>query len=458
MSVTTALVLAGHGSHISPNTAGLVWEQVDKLRTLNIADEVTAAFWKEMPSFHSVFNSLEATDITVVPLFTAQGYFTQTVIPAEMGLTGTITERDGKTIRYARTLGEHPDISNIIQKRIKTGMLQLNAPPEKTAVAIIGHSTRRNPESRKATEIQVEAIRQSGIVAEVVAIYLDDTPEIKTVYDITTAPNLVAVPYFLAEGSHTTIDVPMELGLGVTVVNMPQQIIKGRKVYYTQPIGNDVFSMILDMARETGASIPDRFPGKKIYSNGTPQVGKQDFIQTLQKASTFHFGQLSIASDASAEGYPYYRIAVSGESDYWFDTSDLWDVRPFIRENPFRPLATSKDLRTGWHIKAPSSEMAHIIVEVIYPGVIADWSAHREGTFRANTLVQTVARQTGQYRQLEQLTPVETQTIVKQVCANCVRHPTWFHGESPADVIPCAEPCNFWLSAAVKELTEKETE
>src|SRR5438128_2234908 len=114
----TALVLAGHGSHISPETAGLVWSHVDALRALNVADEVTAAFWKEMPSFHTVFDSLEATDITVVPLFTAQGYFTQTVIPTEMGLTGAITQRDGRIIRYTRTLSEHPYLGGIVRQRI----------------------------------------------------------------------------------------------------------------------------------------------------------------------------------------------------------------------------------------------------------------------------------------------------------------------------------------------------
>ena len=42
---------------------------------MNAADEVTAAFWKELPSFHTVIDSLEADEITIVPLFTAQGYF-----------------------------------------------------------------------------------------------------------------------------------------------------------------------------------------------------------------------------------------------------------------------------------------------------------------------------------------------------------------------------------------------
>src|SRR3954465_15419409 len=173
----TALVLAGHGSHISPETAGLVWGHVDALRALNVADEVTAAFWKEMPSFHTVFASLEATDITVVPLFTAQsGYFNQMVIPAEMGLTGAITEREGRTIRYARTLSDHPYLGQVVMQRIEAAMRLLNTTPEQTAIALIGHSTRRNPESRKATEAQAKAVRQSGLARVVAALYLDDTP------------------------------------------------------------------------------------------------------------------------------------------------------------------------------------------------------------------------------------------------------------------------------------------
>ena len=70
--MTTALILAGHGSHISPETAGIVWEQVDTLRALRVADEVTAGFWKEMPTFHQVIGTLAADDITMVALRRAQ--------------------------------------------------------------------------------------------------------------------------------------------------------------------------------------------------------------------------------------------------------------------------------------------------------------------------------------------------------------------------------------------------
>jgi sirohydrochlorin cobaltochelatase len=209
----TALILAGHGSHISPETAGLVWRNVDWLRASGVADEITAAFWKETPSFHEVINSLNANDITIVPLFTAQGYFTQTVIPAEMGLDGLVTTRDGRTIRYTRTLNEDKYFTHVIQNRIWTMIRSWNLPLQETAVAIIGHSTRRNPESRQATETQADTLRKTGIVAEVVAVYLDDAPEIEQVYKLTSARHLIAVPYFLALGSHVTIDIPKELGL-----------------------------------------------------------------------------------------------------------------------------------------------------------------------------------------------------------------------------------------------------
>ena len=86
-----ALVLAGHGSHISAETAGVVWGYVDRLRRMGVADEITACFWKEQPALSRVLDSVAADEVVIVPVFTAQGYFTRDVLPAEMGLTGALT-------------------------------------------------------------------------------------------------------------------------------------------------------------------------------------------------------------------------------------------------------------------------------------------------------------------------------------------------------------------------------
>lgn len=436
--MSTALVLAGHGSHISPETAGVVWKHVDGLRRMGVADEVTAAFWKEMPSFHTVFDALTSDDITVVPLFTAQGYFTQTVIPTEMGLSGSFTQRDGRTIRYTRTLNEHPYLGQIVRQRVEDAIRELNTQPENTAVVIIGHSTRRNPESRRATEAQAQAIRALGLAAEVVAVYLDDSPEIAQAYTLTSAPNLIAVPYFLALGSHTTIDVPNALSLpeGETRAH-----INGRDVYYTPPIGTEdtLLNVILELARETGAPLTTGVPSNDWQA--FPIAGRNLLLQAVQSQGKMRFGQLALSNQ---------RVHVWGDAHPDKRLTTAAALRTRVREQPFRPLATSTDLPGGWHIEIESPEQLHAVVETVYPGLVADWAAHQHGTFVYSTLDATAARQTGLYRSVDQLNGLQRQTLVEQVCGGCVRHPTWHTGETPIDRLPCPEACNFWLSQALE--------
>lgn len=435
----TALVLAGHGSHITPETAGLVWSHVDALRAMGVADEVTAAFWKEHPSFYSVFNTLTAQDITVVPLFTAQGYFTQTVIPAEMGLSGAVTHRDGRIIRYARTLNEHPYLSEVVRQRVSDAMGVLKLTPEQTAVAIIGHSTRRNPESRRATEGQVAQISASGLAAEVQAVYLDDSPEIAEIYNLTTVPNLIAVPYFLAAGSHTTLDVPDELG--VTELETAQQV-NGRTVYYTQPVGVDetLRTVILELAREAGASLREPHP-VGVWS-GFPSAGRETLIEKVQVQGVVRFGQLRLTAS---------------EVSRWDDNAPLDTIenptvlRERIREKPFRSLPTADDLPGGWRVPITRPDILHAVVETVYPGAVADWVAYQAGKLQVNTFGQVIQRQTGNYRQLATMSLAQRSTIVQKICGGCMRHPTWHDGESPKDAMPCPEPCNHWLSAALEE-------
>lgn len=440
----TALVLAGHGSHISSETAGLVWQHVDALRAMNIADEVTAAFWKEMPSFHTVFDSLDATDITVVPLFTAQGYFTQTVIPTEMGLSGAITERDGRTIRYARTLSEHPYLGKMVKQRIEDAIRLINTTPDQTAVALIGHSTKRNPESRKATEAQAEAVRQSGVAREVVALYLDDTPAIADVYEMTSAPNLIVVPYFLAKGSHTTIDVPRELGLNegdlYQIVNLNE-----RQVYYTQPVGveDDLLQAIIELARETGAPLKPPSAGSSWDCFPSASLN----IIPMVTGSKWHSvrGQLHITPED-----------VRHIDDIDKETEIITEpdvLRRKVRENPFRPLATSTDLPSGWRVPTngdPQRTLA--VIETVYP------AAHLSRFSKIGGLKELLTRQTGRYQKISQLDRHGQRAVVDQVCGKCVRRPEWFqyYGIANPDFLACPEPCDYWLSAALETLNNDE--
>ena len=431
----TALVLAGHGSHISPQTAGIVWEQVDHLRALNIADEVTAAFWKETPSFHQVIDTLTADDITLVPLFTAQGYFTQTVIPAEMGLSGALTRRDRRTLRYTPTLSEHPYLTQTVRQRIADALAETGASSDDAAVAIIGHGTRRSPESRRATLAQAEQARD--LAAESLAVFLDDAPSIPDIYRLTSKPLIIAVPFFLALGSHTTIDVPGELGLAAGETSAQ---INGRTVYYTLPVGvgGDLDRVILEIARTAGAPLRDPTPGSGW--DGFPAAGRDELIEAVRAAGWIEFGELTL----SLHEVRPTEIDVSGEI---IEISDPAALRDHVRREPFRPLATSTDLPRDWVVRIDRRAQIHAVVETIYPGAVADWA--RRENLPITPLDSLAARQTGMYRKIDQVPPEQQAEIVTQVCGRCIRQPTWYNGVR--EPIPCVEACNFWMSRALEE-------
>lgn len=443
--ISTALILAGHGSHISPQTAGLVWAQVDALRGMGVADEVTAAFWKEVPSFHTVLNTITATDITVVPLFTAQGYFTQTVIPGEMGLSAPLTLRDGRTIRYTRTLSEHPYLSHIVRQRVQMAVAEIGARPDQTAIAVIGHGTRRSPESRKATEAQAEQIRKLGIFPEVEAVYLDDSPEIGEIYNLTDAPTLIAVPYFLALGSHTTQDLPDRLGLerGQT-----HGTVSGRQVHYTKPVGveESLREVILELARDAGMP-PPHAPKTSVWE-GFPAAGRDELIDVVNNAGGLLFGELLLT--------PTEVRPRSGQTEEVLDTPA--DLRERVREEVmFRPLATSTDLPGGWHVPISDPRMIHAVVETIYPGAVADWASQRRGSLAVIPLKVLAERQTGMYQSVMRLSAAGRAAVVKRVCDNCVRYPLWADKKAfPTEpgAIPCPEACNSWLTEALGDLSK----
>ncbi len=445
----TAIVLAGHGSHISPETAGLVWDVADRIRAMGVVHEVAAAFWKEQPSFHDVLRSIEADDITVIPVFTARGFFTQEVIPAEMGLTGPITYRDGKTIRYTKTLSETPFLNEVVLKRVRDAMTRtkgicrdiVTMKPQECAVAIIGHSTKRNPESRKAAEACVQFISDNIELKEVVAVFLDDDPPIKAAFSLTTAPLLIAIPLFIAAGSHVTIDVRSELGLREHQ-NQRAFAYLSRELVMTDPAGVDptLIDALLNLAKDAG--VPLRPPATRLSTTGFPAAGCSELWETVTEKGAMRFGQLHLTP--TQIDMPADDVSMK-----------LPDERIRVTKAGFRPLASARTLppkTTPLYIRHATD--LHYFVESVYPGAVADWALARQGKFIPNTFEACIGRQVGQFKQLEGLAQEKRADLVSRICGRCIKHPSWFDGE--IGDIPCAEPCNFWLSAALREHTGDE--
>lgn len=433
----TALILAGHGSHVSANTAGVVWGYVDRLRNWGVADEVAACFWKEAPAISQVLDTVEAVDVVIVPVFTARGYFTSEVIPTEFGIADGDKFRPGRRIRLTPPVGEHPHMQSLVERQLRATIERYDLSPDLTAAAIIGHGTRRNRQSRDTARHQAQRIRELNWLSEVVDVYLDDEPDIPSVYQATSAENIIALPYFLAEGSHVRIDVPRALGIadpdGVNQVN-------GRSVYYCEPVGADesICQVILDLARATG--LP--FPVKKAASkwSGFPSAGRRALLQTIESGTILQIGQV-----IADRNHVWHRDS-AGEGEAIDSPAAL---RAFIRDVPFRPLATSADLPQGWHVELAEPQHAHAVIETVYPGLVADWAANRRGGLRIETLDDIGMRQSGMFKDIHRLPQNVIKMALQKVCGNCVRQPMWWHGVSRSgSQLPCRSACNLWLSAA----------
>lgn len=444
--MSTALVLAGHGSHISPETAGIVWGYVDALRRMGVAEEVTAAFWKEQPEFAQVLGTLTAETIVVVPLFTATGFYTNKVIPAAMGLDGTVTQRGSRTIHYTPALGTHPMLDAVVTRRVKDAMQAYDLLPQQTAVAIIGHGTRRSETTRLTTQNQAETIRQAGLAAQVVDAYLDDDPDLPSIYQRTEAQNLVVVPYFLASGSHVTYDVPRALGLPDD--EMTAQV-QGRHVYYTAPIGTAdvILQVILELARATGVSFEIN---EAPLWYGMPRVGAAALVQAVllkdaQQRGAVQFGQLRLTPNV---------VHPVGSSDaYVFIMPN--QLRSHIRENPFRPLATSDDLPRDWVVPIDDVQQIPAIVETVYPGALAEWANHYAQAATITPLTEVVSRHEGMLHHLTQATESMVNQLVATMCGRCVKVPLW-HATTDLTAnsgsLPCLSPCNTFLSRSKEAL------
>src|SRR5690349_13858100 len=84
------LILVGHGSTLNAESAEPTYQHAAELRRKDLFAEVLEAFWKQEPGISGVLRGAFSPEVFVVPLFISEGYFTEQVIPRELGLkTGT---------------------------------------------------------------------------------------------------------------------------------------------------------------------------------------------------------------------------------------------------------------------------------------------------------------------------------------------------------------------------------
>jgi sirohydrochlorin cobaltochelatase len=242
----SALIVVGHGSTLNPDSSAPTFDHADTLKNLGIFGEVATCYWKEEPSMREVLRMVESRDVYIVPNFISEGYFTQTVIPREFQLDGPITHRDHRTLKYCAPVGSHASMTGVILHRAKETLQDTD--PGQTSLIIVGHGTNLNDNSAKAAKDQVQRIGEMGIYGEVLSSYMEEPPLISDWDTMTAFPNVLVVPFFIADGLHSFQDIPVLLGVEEEGMPAASQrdvfrrnpyVLRGKRLYYASAIGTE---------------------------------------------------------------------------------------------------------------------------------------------------------------------------------------------------------------------------
>jgi sirohydrochlorin cobaltochelatase len=130
----TALVIAGHGTELNPDSRKSIERQVEQIAARYIFAEVHPAFLEEEPRIADVARFVKAERIVVVPFFMSDGLHVCEDIPVLLGEAKELvqarlkagewpwrnpTERHGKRIFYTRGVGGEPGIADVILERVR---------------------------------------------------------------------------------------------------------------------------------------------------------------------------------------------------------------------------------------------------------------------------------------------------------------------------------------------------
>jgi sirohydrochlorin cobaltochelatase len=264
-----ALLIVAHGSTVNPDSSAPTLAHAAEIRCRKVFADVECAFWKEEPSLRDaffLFDPESIREVYVVPNFISEGYFTQTVIPRELTLSGPITKRpNGQVWKYCEPVGNHPLMTELLLQRARE--IAPGAPAAETTLLIVAHGTDLNENSAVAAKRETEKIQALGRYANVLNVYMEEPPLISDWKKLTSTPNVVVVPFFISDGLHSYEDIPVLLGIAkkgskITSGTMSNEIfrrnpfkIDNHSLFYAGAIGTDarfadiIIAQALQLAR-----------------------------------------------------------------------------------------------------------------------------------------------------------------------------------------------------------------
>ncbi len=257
-----ALVLAAHGSRRSTQASSLVSGHVERLKDVYAFPTVRAAFQQGTPQFAEVLDSLTVNSVTVVPLFSSDGYFSRTVLPRELSLNRRYSQI---RLRLTQSVGTHARIPALAQRRILELLRHFQLEAQQTSLIVVGHGSQRHPTSSQSTHLLVDHLREAKVCQEVQAAFLDESPFLEDVSGQVLQPEVVVFPFFIGESFHVLQDIPRRAGCPeLAGSSFPAQRRRGRqRVTIDRALGVDpeITALIAALAA------PELAPGENGVSS-----------------------------------------------------------------------------------------------------------------------------------------------------------------------------------------------
>jgi len=233
-----AVILAAHGSRRHIQAGTIVEEHARRLRADYNVHEVAVAFRQGEPSFAKVMDSIASREVIVVPFFSSDGYFSQTVLPRELSSNQRYSQL---RVQFTNPVGTHPQIPDLVEGRIREIFHRFQLTPERTAVLIVGHGTPRHAASASSTLKLANQLEKTGPCTNVYPAFLDEPPLLEEVFHDLSQDQIMVIPFFMGESYHVLQDIPRRLGWAKPVRDQfpAESTLSGRRVIIDRAVGLD---------------------------------------------------------------------------------------------------------------------------------------------------------------------------------------------------------------------------
>lgn len=203
-----AVVLAAHGDRGGDAPNATLFTHRDALARLNVFRTVTAGVLKGEPEFESALSEAGrsgAQTIAVFPMFMADGYFTNKVLPERIANTNF-----SRSCRVLAPLGLDPRLPGLMLCEALSAAARAKIDTAAARLLIVGHGSQIGPASANATRAAASQIAGREMFAEVMPAFLEEAPFLEDALKACSRPMIVS-GFFSGDGMHAAEDVPEAL-------------------------------------------------------------------------------------------------------------------------------------------------------------------------------------------------------------------------------------------------------